>query len=112
MTDRFKSFFAYTGMILAAVLLLVVPTAAAMYDRSAKAEAVVKDRGPLHGENPVFTMVQMKPCADHLAPFCNEWSWCASSPPALSDPYKLWNVYPVGGKDGPALVCEWRRSDR
>lgn len=114
MTDRFKSFFAYTGMILGAVLLLVIPTAAATYDRQAneKAAQVVKDQSPLHGESPVFTMVQMKPCVDHMAPFCSEWSWCLSSSPALSEPQKLWNVHVVSDKDGAVLVCEWRNDHR
>jgi len=96
-----------TGFVVAAGCVVSLVT---MCGR--RSDVAVKDLGPLHGESPVFTMVQMKPCADHLAPFCSEWSWCLSSPPALSEPQKLWNVHVIGDKDGAALVCEWRRSDR
>jgi hypothetical protein len=112
-TERFKSIFAYIGVTFVVILMLIGPTAAAMYDRANdKTAQVAKDQSPLRGDSPVFTTVQMKPCADHLAPFCSEWSWCNSSPPALSEPQKLWNVHVVGDKDGAALVCEWRRGDR
>jgi hypothetical protein len=94
------------------VAAICVATLVTTCGRQSDVAAQPKDLGPLHGENPIFTMVQMKPCVDRLAPFCNEWAWCGNSPPAMSEPHKLWNVHVTSDKDGTALVCEWRRSDR
>ena len=63
---------------------------------------------PLRGESPTFTVVPMTSCTSELGPFCDQWRWCNSSMPKLSAPQKLWDVHVVSGKDGPALVCEWR----
>jgi hypothetical protein len=80
MTEQSKKFLTYVAIAAFGILVLAMPTAIAMLDRHARTMIVQAgdDSGPLHGENPIFTIVPMTACKNAIGPFCDEWGWCGN----------------------------------